>query len=786
MEQHYQGFNGCPSGYLSADCFGPDGQLNAAFDLDVYMQGSTSGYNNMGTQRYASVFNEIGPKQTDATSADQRLDPFKLGFHASLAETGTNQGSSCAPQPQDLTAMPVEMAAEPQASVSVPGPQGSVAMSNEIVAGPETSTVGRDDLQVWDDGMGEWRVIEAHPHSTSMGQCASIVPGPQVPAPTTYMAVEPHMNAEAMGQDSPQPTATFSRVWEARLKAVKSRRKYKERRSRNSLHSRRSAGVRIMADMSNGMESRLQNGIDYMGQGFNTPGQVFTAIPNGMAGQGGFTGNYVNPQPSPTCGFQNYTPNDCNQAPAQQNSSGHKRTASTTFVMEDPSAPPEKRARFRSEEDEQKAREEQLLMKKAGGSCLWCYRNKKKCDAMNPCSNCKFNKYQCIRDYTQLILSSSASNATDVFRRLRDTAVRSSSEAHINVNFRQPGTGAIAFWSASLPRAEPYSPGYVNEQLVSTLLGLVRAPGLDWVENETARHPLVLSASAMVRHLAVIKSLFRGQVYVRPAEADAGRITAFYILTTFIQSLLERSQTFSSRLWKAVRHKNKTCSDSLNPTRKPLNPEWVATGLYYRVIDGLRPMQQDPLLKKALGDISHLHNRSKIVLSVLRCLPLSTGKLNSKIEARDSLRKHIPVLEEQWPLDIALLPGVNTNGQKLPPTLMQRLAEPFSGTSYFIETFLDGNFGFLPAVITAHSATPGNSNINELNEPDLDWDSFLDFDASQSSEPSASRSSTPSTEAFDSSQENVLIVEDELFDDRSLNVWGNLDVFDGNSAAYSF
>ena len=784
MEQHYQGSNGCPSGYLPADCFEPDGQLNAAFNSDAYIQDSTSGYNNMGTQGYAGVSNEMGPRQADATSVDQGLDPFELELHASLAEMGTNEGSSCVPEPQDLTAMPVEMAAEPQASINVPGSQGSVAMPNEMVTGPETSTVGKDDLQVWDAGMGEWRAIEAH-HPTSMSQCASLVPGPQVPAPTNYMAVGPQMNAEAMGQDSPQPTAAFFRAWQARMKAVKTRREPKERRSRNLLRSRRSAGVGVMTGMPSGMGPGLQTGTNYMSQGFNTPSQIFTSMPNGMAGQAGFTGNGVNPQPSPTYGFQNYTPNNHNQAPPQQNSPGRKRTASTTFVMEDPSAPPEKRARF-SSEDEQKAREEQRLMKEVGGSCLWCYRNKKKCDSMNPCSNCKSNKYKCIRDHAQLILSSSTSNTTDVFRQLRDTAMRSSPEAHINVNFRQPGTGTIAFWSASLPRAESYSPGYVNEQLVSTLLGLVRAPGLDWIENETARHPLVLSASAMVRLLAVIKSLLRGQVYVRPAEADAGRITAFYMLTACIQSLLERSQAFSPKLWEAVRHKTKPAPDSRNPTRKPLNPEWVATGLYYRVIDGLRTMQRTPLLEKALGDVSHLHDRPANVLSVLRCLPLSTGKLNSKIKAHNSLREHIPVLEEQWPLDIALLPGVNTNGQQLPPTVMQRLAEPFSGASYDMEAFLDGNFGFLSAITTALSTTPRNSNINQSNEPDLDWDSFLDFDASQSSEPSASQSSTPSTKTLMSSQENVLIVEDGVLDDRFLNVWDNLDGFDGDSAAFSF
>lgn len=760
MEQHYQGSNGCPSGYPPADCFGPDGQLNAAFYPDAYMQDSTSGYNNMGTQGYAGVSNGMGPGQADAISVDQ---PFELELYASLAEMGTNQGSSCVPVPQGLTAMP-----------------------NEMVGGPETSTVGQDDLQAWDGGMGECRAIEAHPHPTFTGQCASNLPGPQVPAPTNYMAVGPQMNAEKMGQDSPQPTAAFFRAWEARLKAVKNRRKPKERRSRNSLRSRSSAGVGIMTGMPSGMGPGLQTGTNYMGQGFNTPGQTFTGMPNGTAGQAGFTGNGVKPQPSPTCGFQNYTPNNYNQAPPEQSSPGRKRTASTTFVVEDPSAPPEKRARFSSEEGEQKAREEQRLMKEAGGSCLWCYRNKKKCDSMNPCSNCESNESQCLRDHAQLILSSSTSNVTDFFRQLRDTAMQSSPEAHINVNFRQPGTGAIAFWSASLPRAEPYSPGYVNEQLVSTLLGLVRAPGLGWIENETARHPLVLPASAMVRLLAVIKSLLRGQVYVRPAEADAGRITAFYMLTTCIQSLLERSQAFSFKLWEAVRHKSKPDSNSRNPTRKPLNPEWVATGLYYRVIDGLRAMQRTPLLEKALGDISHLHDRPAKVLSVLRCLPLSTGKLNSKIEAHDSLREHIPVLEEQWPLDIALLPGVNTNGQQLPPTVMQRLAEPFSGASYDMQTFLDDNLGFLPAVTTAPSTTLSNSNTNQLNEPDLDWDSFLDFEASQSSEPSASQSSTPSTETFVDSQENVLIVEDGLFDDRSLDVWDNLDGFDGNSAAYSF
>lgn len=535
---------------------------------------------------------------------------------------------------------------------------------------------------------------------------------------------------------------------------------------------------RAFTGMSSGMGPGLQTGTNYMGQSFNTPGPYFTGMPTGVAGQASFTGHGVNPQPSPTCGFQNHTPGNVNRTPPQQNSPSpnRKRAASTTFVMEDPSSPPEKRARFSSEEDEQKAREAQRLMKEAGGSCLWCYRNKKKCGPMNPCSNCESNGFQCIRDAAQLSLLS-ASNATgsttgneravQVLRQLRDTAMRSSPQVNIYVKFRQPGTGSVAFWSASLPRVEPCSPGYVNEQLVSAFLGLVQSPRLGWIENETARHPLVLSASAMLRLLSIIKSLLRGQVHVRPAETDAGRITALYILTACIQSLRERSQAFSSKLCEAVRHKNKTGSDSRNPTRKPLNPEWVATGLYYRVIDGLRTMQPTPLLENALGDVSHLHNHPVNVWSVLQWLPVFTGKLDSKIEVHDVFHEHIPVLEEQWPLDIALLPGNNANGQQLPPTVMQRVAEPFWGSSYNMETFLDDNFSFLPAVTTPTplTTTINNSNTNQVSVLDLDWDSFLDFEGFQSSGPSESQSSEPSTETLVGSQDNVLVVEDGPFDD---------------------
>lgn len=781
-EQDYQDSNGCPFGYLPAEHFGPDGQLDASSYPGAYMQDNTSGYSNMGKQGYSSVSSQMGPKQADATSIDQGLDQSELRFYAGLVRemaemNGTRQGSSCIPGPQSPTAMPVQLAAEPQASANVPGPQGFVAMPNERVAGPED----QDDLQLWDGGVSEWKAIGAHFHPTSTVQYANIVSGLQVPDPTNYMAVEPLINTEAMGQDSSPPTPAFIRDWKARVEAHVARQKSKERNClRKLLRSRRSAGVgtmvngRAFTDMSSGMGPGLQTGTNYMGQGFNTPGH-FTDMPTGVAGEASITGHGVNPQPSPTCVFQNHTPGNVNRTPPQQNlpSPNRKRAASTTFVMEDPSSPLEKRARFSSDEDEQKARKEQRLMKEAGGSCLWCYRNKKKCGPMSPCSNCESNGFQCIRDAAQLSLSS-ASNATgsttgneqtvDIFRQLRDTAMRSPPQANIDVKFRQPRTGSVAFWSASLPRVEPFSPGYVNEQLVSALLGLVQSPRLGWIENETAQHPLVLSASAMFRLLSIIKSLLRGQVYVRPAETDAGRITALYILTACIQSLRERSQAFSSKLCEAVRHKNKPGFDSRNPTKKPLNPEWVATGLYYRVIDGLRTMQPLPFLEKALGDVSHLHNHPANVWSVLHWLPVFTGKLNSKIEVHGIFHEHIPVLEEQWPLDVALLPGNNANGQQLPPTVMQRVAEPFWGSSYNMETFLDDNFSFLPAVTTPTppTTTTSNGNTNQVSVPDLDWDSFLDFEGFQSSEPSESQFSEPSTETLVGSQDNVLVVQDGL------------------------
>lgn len=744
---------------------------------DAYMQDNTSGYNNMDRQGYSGV-KETGPGLSDTASVDQRLDPSELRLYAGLvrkmAEMDcTNQGSSC-----------------------VPVPQGFVAMPNEMVAGPETdtSTVGQEDLQVWDGGVGEWKAIDAHPHPTYTGQYASIVSGPQVPAPTNYMVVGSQINAETMGQDSSPPAPAFNRDWKARVEAHVARQKSKERkRLRKLLRPRRSADVE--KDMPSGMG--LQTGINYMGHGFNTP--YFAGMPTGVAGQVSFTGHSVKPQSSPRCGFQNNTAGNYNWIPPQQNSPspGRKRAASTTFVMEDPSSSPEKRARFSREEDEQKAREEQRLMKDAGGSCLWCYRNKKKCGPRNPCSNCESNGFQCIRDPGQLSLSSPRNStgsttgnelAVDVFRQLRDTAMRSSPQAYIDVNFMQPGTGSIASWSASLPRAEPCFPGYVNEQLVSALLGLVQSPVLGWIENETARHPLVLSASAMLRLLSVIKSLLRGQVYVRPAETDTGRITAFYILTACIQSLRERSQTFSSKLCETVRHKNKPGPDSRNLTTKPLNPEWVATGLYYRVIDGLWNMQSTPLLEKALGDVSHLHNHPANVWSVLRWLPVFTGKLNSKIEVHEAFHEHIPALEEQWPLEIALLPGNNASGSQLPPTMMQRVAEPFSGSSYNMETFLGDEFSFLPAITTPTllTRTTSNGNINQLSVSVLNWDSFLDFEGSQSSGPSESQSPEPSTETFLGSQDNVPAVEDGFFDDQFLMDWSNLDRINGNNIAYSF
>lgn len=735
MEQYYQGSNGVfvsqPANYQPADSIGAGAQFNAA------PQNDTSGHHIMSPNR-SSQLNNMGTFDT---------------------------------------------AAAPQGPASVPNGMGLQASTNTMAQGSSDCT---DDHQAW---LAEVRVMKARvnafrPKRSSRGQYPRLLS-------VSMPGMGPRPNTNTTGQASSAP---LDPEYVAELRVMAARLS-----NSNGQGSSNLADPQGLTGMPTEMVAGSQAGIR-MGQVLNNPlySQGFPAMSNGTAsarqtnlsfiGQGAYSqsvGQPINQPIGPTPGFKNYNPDDYNRAPPrQQNSSGRKRSASPSFdfVMEDPSRQQEKRARL-SEEDEQKL-EEYRLMKDMGGSCLWCYRNKKKCGPKNPCLNCESNGYQCIRDHTQLCLSSSTSNATgttttgnqgmiDVFRSLRDTAMQSTPNARINVNFRQPGTQKINVWPASLPQAEPYSPGYVNEKLIHTVLSFIQSPELDRIGKETERHPLVQSASAMLKLLAAIKCLLNARVYVRPSDADAGRITVFYMLTACVQILQQESEVFTSKLCDAVRRSRsspKPCTDgrdtSPSPTKKPLKPIWAATGFYYRVIEGLLSIKEpSPLLEKVLGDVSNLHGLPSNVWSVLRWLPLF-DKVNGKIEVHEALRDHIPVIEEQWPLDIALLPDVGV--QQLPPTAMNRLAEPFSGLSYDMGSFLEDKFDFL-------------GGINQVDPEPVDWDAFVDLEASEPSGPSeAFQSSEPSTVSFEFSEP----YEQYSASDDFLDTWKNVDEVDGSDAAY--
>lgn len=197
-------------------------------------------------------------------------------------------------------------------------------------------------------------------------------------------------------------------------------------------------------------------------------------------------------------------------------------TTGLNIVMVDSSTRSQRENRVRSDKVLQKQQESKLL-KELGGACFWCYRNKKKCDPSDPCPSCASNGYKCIRESTQLCLSTTAArsragyNLVNEFSRcLRDQALQLTSGGGIIIIFRQPQTKAVRFWVTYMSQFNVTQQAYVNEQLVSIILELIWSSELDRIEADSGSHPF---CPVRVNHDQ--NSVFGSELAIHGAETSS-------------------------------------------------------------------------------------------------------------------------------------------------------------------------------------------------------------------------------------------------------------------------
>ncbi|OXV09353.1 hypothetical protein Egran_02876 [Elaphomyces granulatus] len=382
---------------------------------------------------------------------------------------------------------------------------------------------------------------------------------------------------------------------------------------------------------------------------------------------------------------------------------------SPVFVIYKPGSPTAYREkRIRTKEEEELQKEDSRRLKEHGGACVWCYVNKKKCSTESPCRLCSSNKRMCFRDGSELwlcppIVDQPKRNfqrakenvfwqANQIFCRLQALW---SPQPGITVAFaviRQNDLPLLATDISQLSINDTRQTQGLKENMISASQTNIALTGLE----QLIRLPLVDSAAGVWKLLAAITAVSRSFVYFRPSELQAARAAMFFILSIHAQALCEKSAEFCSQLYDTLRRKesNEQHHGETLPT-DPVNPIWIALGLYYRVLSHLTKFEPAPSISPIFHGIkAHaetiIPNVRQLLMKNIPCK--AKWFISTKPSLDDCLRESVPEIPEPNCFEIAFWMSDN----KFPvSTALARQGKPFDHSlRYLISSILDEDFTF--------------------------------------------------------------------------------------------
>lgn len=406
---------------------------------------------------------------------------------------------------------------------------------------------------------------------------------------------------------------------------------------------------------------------------------------------------------------------------AREDTPGHR--GFYEFVAEDPTLPasrPDRRPRSKEERQEQKAGIR--ILRQFGGACLWCYRSKKKCGPANPCPPCLSNRRKCIRSPDQLHLISpiviSLGNDPSLgivgplspselgrLCRLGDEIFQRITRFHAVINFRPHEKGSrskdplLSTWITDVSQDDAVLSRRTRsavDQFTSKLVKYVQCSEFAKLRDTYSDHPLAQTALKVATLFINICSTLKATVHVHPFDMDPGRLTMFVILVVCSQDLAEMSDNLAVDLCDALRRKDRGIMDRISGKRlrqrfsHPLDPVWVATALYHRVVCGLLDFYSaSPAIRKIWGPVDeHLSDLRNSLWCVLKSTYSSKGAI------RDTLDEHIPSLSPTQSFDLAFWLGPISHSEFFDgPGIMRRPGDPFAESCWEMELFLSDELG---------------------------------------------------------------------------------------------
>lgn len=383
--------------------------------------------------------------------------------------------------------------------------------------------------------------------------------------------------------------------------------------------------------------------------------------------------------------------------------------ATFEFVMENPLNPQcfrERRVRSRSDIEQQK--EGSRLLKEFGGSCMWCFRSKKRCGPAHPCESCVKADRKCIRSSEQLCLLVPSTTSEDkvimqppsreALDMLHDLARNGALNGTmcVGIHLRRPGDDGLETWVMDITEADLELSKSTQDdvaQFFDKSIACIHCSQLGSLQELYGHHPVVHAALKMAFTFLAMCCLTKTSIHLQSSTTDTGKFAIFLILVAGSRNLAEMSALFSADLCEALRRKDLHDSWSTGSYRPrgedPLNPIWLATGLYYRVVCGLLDLEHSSPITKIFGSLeTQLVGVRKNLWSILKSISIDNAP-KSKRKPKSTLNEQIPVMSFARHFDVAFWQGTIDSSDEFGPSgLLKRQADTFAPRGHKMESFL--------------------------------------------------------------------------------------------------
>ncbi|CAI7645546.1 unnamed protein product [Penicillium glandicola] len=379
------------------------------------------------------------------------------------------------------------------------------------------------------------------------------------------------------------------------------------------------------------------------------------------------------------------------------------------FVLWDPEDPEKSdniRERIpRNNAEMQKQKQDISALKKAGGSCMACYRAKKKCGTTTPCPPCasKGNRicFRCWGDLCLLgppvgsslaILGFPSQEAKDNLQRMSDEVFDRMNALKAVVNVREKYGGKCTAWHWTVTRSSITLSSKTECPVDDFLAGVTTTlPLVDLVKFENIHRPspLVWTALKMTNMFMAIQGLTQARIRTSWYEITTGRLIFFYILILSFRKLAEMSNELCPVLYMALCGKDK--QNSRSRTANKIDPAWLAAALYYRVVCGLEDLKTNPVVARIFGSsIRYLSGVRGKLEDILRNISPRHGA-TGKSSIRAVLEDEVPKLPSSLDVDMAFWLGVPDDPEQM-PSVLSRHESPFSSPACAMQVFLADHF----------------------------------------------------------------------------------------------